>query len=145
VFVTSSTAVLVPMTALVPVAAVMLVVAVVGVGRGWCWLDQGERGLCMGCGWGLLGDWSGLLRRWDGDARSQRARDLALMGGCRPRHTRRVADLLAEGETDHATRDQEGGHGPHMLRADRPGKSHRDASFPAGWAEYMRLAGNNVS
>lgn len=133
---------LVPLTTLVAVATVMLInVAIVGMIRGRRCSRQGNRGLRMGDGWGFLGDWSGLLRCRDGDARPQRTRDLALMRGRRPRHMSRVADLLAEGETDHAARDQEGGHRPHMLRADGSGKSHRDAPFPAGWAEYMRLAG----
>jgi hypothetical protein len=143
--ITSSTALLVPVTTLMPVAAVMLIIVViVSMGRGRRCSRQGDRGLRMGDGWGLLGDWSGLWRR-NGDTRPQRTRSLALMRGRWPRHMGRVADLLAERETDHAARDQEGGHRPHMLRADRPGKSHRDAPFPAGWAEYMRLADNKVS
>ena len=91
-----------------------------------------------------MGDWSGLWRL-DGDTRPQRTRGPALVRGRLPRHMGRVADLLAERETNHAARDQEGGHRPHMLHADGSGKSHRDAPFPAGWAEYMRLAGINNS
>jgi hypothetical protein len=144
--ITSPTAVLVSVATLVSVAAVMLIiVAVAALARGWRRPRQGNRGLRMGDGWGFLSDWSGPLRCRGGNACAQRARGLALVRGRRLRHMSRVADLLTEGETDHATRDQEGGHRPHMLRADRSGKSHRDAPFPAGWAEYMRLADNKVS